>query len=55
MYEARKICNLLLARYDAQRFELSNLRLNKLLYFIHAEALAHGGAGLVRNHSSAAL
>jgi uncharacterized phage-associated protein len=30
MYEARKVCNFLLARYDAQRFALTNLRLNKL-------------------------
>jgi len=53
MYEARKITNLLLSRYDAQRFELTNLRLNKLLYFIHAESLAHRPNGLVRNHFEA--
>jgi uncharacterized phage-associated protein len=53
MYEARKICNFLLARYDAKRFELTNLRINKLLYFIHADSLAHKPDGLVRNHFEA--
>jgi uncharacterized phage-associated protein len=53
MYEARKLTNLLLSRYDAQRFELTNLRLNKLLYFIHAESLADRPEGLVRNHFEA--
>src|SRR5438128_958905 len=53
MYEARKLTNLLLSRYDARRFELTNLRLNKLLYFIHAESFAHKPEGLVRNHFEA--
>lgn len=53
MYEARKICNFLLARYDARQFQLTNLRINKLLYFIHAESLAHRPHGFVRNHFEA--
>jgi uncharacterized phage-associated protein len=53
MYEARKICNFLLSRYDARRFDLTNLRINKLLYFIHAESLATQPEGLVRNHFEA--
>jgi uncharacterized phage-associated protein len=53
MYEARKICNFLLARNNAERFELTNLRINKLLYFIHAESLAYKPDGLVRNHFEA--
>lgn len=53
MYEARKICNFLLARYDAQLFDLTNLRLNKILYFIHAESLLALRDGLVRNHFEA--
>jgi len=53
MYEARKICNLLLSRYDARAFEITNLRINKLLFFIHAESLATKPNGLVRNHFEA--
>jgi uncharacterized phage-associated protein len=50
MYEARKVCNYLLARYDAQRLDLTNLRLNKLLFFIHAASLSTRNDGLIRNH-----
>lgn len=53
MYEARKVCNYLLARYDAQRFHLTNLRINKLLFFIHAASLVARNEGLVRNHFEA--
>ena len=53
MYEARKICNFILARYDAHKFELTNLRLNKLLYFIHGYSFNQRAAGLVRNHFEA--
>ncbi|MBV5270972.1 MAG: DUF4065 domain-containing protein [Afipia sp.] len=53
MYEARKICNLLLANFDAVEFDLTNLRLNKLLFFIHAESLRTRPEGLIRNHFEA--
>ena len=53
MYEARKICNFLLAQHDAQRLDLTNLRLNKLVFFIHALSLATRKDGLVRNHFEA--
>jgi uncharacterized phage-associated protein len=53
MYEARKICNFLLANFDALEFGLTNLRINKLLFFIHAESLKHRPEGLVRNHFEA--
>jgi uncharacterized phage-associated protein len=53
MYEARKICNYLLTRYDAETYDLTNLRLNKLLYFIHGWSLASRTRGLVRNHFEA--
>lgn len=53
MYEARKICNLLIDRFDADRFNLTNLRINKLLYFIHGHSLAENEIGLVRNHFEA--
>jgi uncharacterized phage-associated protein len=50
MYEARKICNFLLANFDAVEFDLTNLRINKLLFFIQAGALPEG---LIRNHFEA--
>jgi uncharacterized phage-associated protein len=53
MYEARKICNFLLANFDSVEFDLSNLRINKLLFFIHAESLRHRPEGLIRNHFEA--
>jgi uncharacterized phage-associated protein len=53
MYEARKICNLLLSEFDAIEFDITNLRSNKLLFFIHAEALRLRPSGLIRNHFEA--
>jgi uncharacterized phage-associated protein len=53
MYEARKICNYLLAHFDAAAFDLTNLRINKLLFFIHAESLSLRPEGLIRNHFEA--
>jgi uncharacterized phage-associated protein len=53
MYEARKISNFLLANYDAREFDITNLRLNKILYFIHGEAFVDKPQGLIRNHFEA--
>jgi uncharacterized phage-associated protein len=53
MYEARKICNYLLANFDPVEFDLTNLRINKLLFFIHAESLRLRPHGLIRNHFEA--
>jgi uncharacterized phage-associated protein len=53
MYEARKICNFLIARADTHQFPLTNLRLNKLLYFIHGWGLTSRPDGLARNHFTA--
>src|ERR1700674_1308688 len=50
MYEARKVCNLLILRPQRHSFELTNLRLNKLLYFIHGWSLTNRAEGMVRNH-----
>jgi uncharacterized phage-associated protein len=50
MYEARKICNFLIARSHTHAFPLTNLRLNKLLYFIQGWALTSRRDGLIRNH-----
>lgn len=53
MYEARKICNFLLANFDAVEFSLTNLRMNKLLFFIQAGALRQMPEGIIRNHFEA--
>ncbi|QND71278.1 Panacea domain-containing protein [Tardiphaga robiniae] len=53
MYEARKICNFLLANYDAVEFDITNLRINKLLYFIQVGALRQTPEGIIRNHFEA--
>jgi uncharacterized phage-associated protein len=50
MYEARKLCNFIIAHYGAGSSDLTNLRLNKLLYFIHGWSLTSRPQGLVRNH-----
>ena len=53
MYEARKICNYLLASFSGEGYPLTNLRLNKLIYFIHAETLKLKPEGLIRNYFEA--
>ncbi len=53
MYEARKVCNFVLSRYDAAGFAVTNLRINKLLFFMHIEALRRNPEGLIRNHFEA--
>ena len=52
-YDARKIANLLLDRFDSTRWEISNKKINKLLYFIHGVSLVRLQYGLVRNHFEA--
>jgi uncharacterized phage-associated protein len=53
MYEARKICNFLLANFDAVEFDITNMRINKLLYFIQVAGLREWPEGLIRNHFEA--
>ncbi len=53
MYEARKVCNFLLANFDAVEFDITNLRINKLLFFIQVAALRRLPDGLIRNHFEA--
>lgn len=52
-YDARKLANLLLDSFDIRTAELSNKKLNKLLYFVHGAGLARLGYPLVRNHFEA--
>lgn len=53
MYDGRKIANLLLSHFRAQDFDLSNLKLNKVLFFVHAHHLVMHSRPVVRNHFEA--
>ena len=53
MYEARKVTNLLLSRFDAQENELTNMKIQKLLYFIQGWSTLRYKNGLIRNHFEA--
>ena len=50
MYEARKIANYLLWRFDAQEFSISNMKMNKLLYFVQGWGYVIEDKALIRNH-----
>lgn len=53
MYDGRKIANFLLAEFDANRFDISNLKLNKILFFVHGIFLARNSCPLIKNHFEA--
>jgi uncharacterized phage-associated protein len=52
-HDARAIANLILDRFDSQRFSISNKKINKLLYFCHGHSLLWLGEPLVKNHFEA--
>lgn len=53
MFDARKIANLILSEFDAVRFEISNLKLNKILFYVHAYHLVRQSQPLIKNHFEA--
>lgn len=53
MYEAKKIANYIVSRRETQRYPLTNLRINKLLYFIQGWSLNKYKDGVIRNHFEA--
>lgn len=53
MYDGRKIANLLLSEFDPTRFDVSNLKLNKVLFYVHAFYLVRQSRPLVKNHFEA--
>lgn len=54
MYEARAVANFVLSNFNPIEFDITNLRLNKLLYFMHGWSLVEEPAnGLIRNHFEA--
>lgn len=52
-YDARKIANLLLDSFDSRQWEISNKKINKVIFFIHGVGLARLNYALVRNHLEA--
>lgn len=53
MYDGRKIANFILSEFDPKQFELSNLKLNKVLYLVHGFYLARASCALIKNHFEA--
>ena len=53
MYDGRKIANLFLSEFDPQQFDVSNLKLNKVLFYVHAFHLVRFSQPLIRNHFEA--
>src|SRR4051794_25170043 len=53
MHDARKIANLLLSEFDSKRFDVTNLKLNKILFFLHAFHLVRNSRPLIKNHFEA--
>src|SRR5688572_21249914 len=53
MHDGRKIANLLLSEFDSTRFEVTNLKLNKVLFYVHAFHLVRRGRPLIKNHFEA--
>jgi uncharacterized phage-associated protein len=53
MHEARKVANLILSELDACEQEITNLKLNKVLFFVQGWGLVRVGRPLIRNHFEA--
>lgn len=47
--EVSEVVNWLLLKYDSSQFKLTNLKLNKLVYFMHGVYLAREDTPLIRN------
>jgi uncharacterized phage-associated protein len=52
-YDVRAIANVVLDRSDRQGAAVTNLSLNKVLYFVHGYFLAHFGKPLIREQPEA--
>lgn len=49
MYDARLISNFVLVNYDANKYSISNKKLNKLLYILNGASLGGAGCRLISN------
>jgi uncharacterized phage-associated protein len=52
-YDARQIANLLLESFDSNTNGVTNKKINKILYYIHAVALVRLEIPLIKNHFEA--
>lgn len=52
-HDGRAIANLILDNFDAVRFDISNNKINKLLYYCHGFNLVRLNEELIRNHIEA--
>lgn len=48
-FEVSEVVNWLLDHFDSSQFSLTNLKLNKLVYFLHGVSLARDDRPLIRN------
>jgi uncharacterized phage-associated protein len=53
MYDGRKIANLILSEFDPIQFDVTNLKLNKVLFYLHACFLVRRSQPLIKNHFDA--
>ena len=51
--DARSVANLILDNFDPLTYEISNLKINKLIYYAHGFYGARFGKRLIRNHVEA--
>ncbi|MEO9168503.1 MAG: type II toxin-antitoxin system antitoxin SocA domain-containing protein [Aestuariivirga sp.] len=51
--DARAVANLILDNFESAKFSISNMKINKLVYFSHGFCLSRLGKPLVRNHFEA--
>jgi uncharacterized phage-associated protein len=49
-FEASAVVNWLLSNFDSNQYCLTNMKVNKIIYFLHGVVLAREGIPLIRNH-----
>lgn len=52
-HDARAIANLILDRFDSEKYSISNKKINKLIFLCHGFCLVRLGRPLIRNHFEA--
>ena len=52
-YDVRAVANVVIDRSQSLGIEVTNLTMNKILFFVHAYHLAHHGAPLIREDAEA--
>lgn len=52
-HDGRSIANFILSAFSAKQFEISNKKINKLIYFAHGHHVARFNKNLIRNYFEA--